>query len=173
MRPLVPVLAGALLLGAGSLLSAIQEDEDCGPPEDNSLCFVCHLDLRTEVIATSHLAAGVTCTGCHGPSVEHMHDEMLMTKPDRLFGRAEVNEMCGSCHPPKTPGEDLHQAPAAVEAFRQEWLGRSRPNGRVITAGAVCTDCHGTHNIVKKMAGRADEPEFNEWFPLFNGDDLD
>ncbi len=180
MRPFGAALAGSLLLGAATALPAIQEGEiqegeRPGPPErreDNSLCHVCHLDLRTEAIAISHLAAGVTCTGCHGPSVEHMHDEMLMTKPDRLFGRAEVDEMCGACHPPG-PSGTVHGKPEAVEAFRKEWLGRTRPNGRVITSAAVCTDCHGTHNIVKEMAGRADEPVFNEWFPLFNGDDLD
>jgi len=89
----------------------------------NSLCYVCHVDLREEKITTVHLEQEITCANCHGPSTKHMQDEMLMTKPDILFGRDEVEPMCRQCHGP-------HKNPRVVQAFRQHWLGRSRPNGR-------------------------------------------
>jgi hypothetical protein len=94
-----------------------------------------------------------------------MEDEMLMTKPDLLFGRSEVVEMCGQCH-------DEHKDPEAVEAFRKKWLGRSRPNGRTIRADSICTDCHGTHNIVKSAVGKGEKEGAAEWVSLFNGRDL-
>jgi hypothetical protein len=131
----------------------------------NSLCYVCHFDLQTEEIATAHLKERITCDKCHGPSAHHMHDEMLMTKPDLLFGRAEVEQMCKNCHQP-------HKNPAAVEAFRKKWLGRARPNGRTITAESVCTDCHGTHNIIKQMGAGAQKEQPTNWVALFNGRDL-
>ena len=59
-------------------------------PDGNNKCYVCHPSLQTEEITTVHLEMGISCDECHGPSVEHMHDEMLMTKSDFLFGRAEV-----------------------------------------------------------------------------------
>ena len=59
---------------------------------DNRLCYVCHLTLKTENITTVHLAEGHGCTECHGPSTDHMQDEMLMTTPDLLFGRREGAE---------------------------------------------------------------------------------
>ena len=143
----------------------------------NSKCYVCHPSLKTEEITTVHLAMDVTCDACHGPSVEHMHDEMLMTEPDLLFGRAEVQKMCSdpSCHP---PGGDRtvynfedHKDPAAVHAFYKEWLGRTRPNGRAVSPDSVCTDCHGTHNLDKSTAGQSEE-ESGDWLALFNGRDL-
>jgi len=132
----------------------------------NSLCGVCHLDLQTEKIATVHLAEGITCDKCHGDSTNHMHDEMLMTKPDLLFGRMEVEQMCSNCH-------QSHSNPEKVETFRRKWLGRARPNGRTITAQAVCTDCHGTHNIVRQARAPSDKETADQWTPLFNGENLD
>jgi len=122
--------------------------------------------LQTEQIATVHLAQGITCTNCHGSSSHHMHDEMLMTKPDILYGRQEVEQMCKRCHQP-------HKNAQAVEAFRKEWSGRTRPNGRAVTEESVCTDCHGTHNIIKKMTTESQKEQAAEWTPLFNGQNLD
>ena len=130
-----------------------------------------------EEISTVHLDAGITCDECHGPSVEHLEDEMLMTKPDFLFGRSEVDKMCSNptCH---KPGGDRyiyafqdHIDTTAVKAFYNKWLGRIRPNGRVITAKSVCTDCHGTHKIVTQIATQL-EKQPAEWIAAFNGRDL-
>ena len=121
---------------------------------------------------------GVTCDECHGLSTEHMHDEMLMTKPDLLFGRAEINKMCSnpSCHKPG--GERTiysrqdHADPVAVEAFIEKWSGRMRPNGRTITTGSVCTDCHGKHNLDKPTGTQSEDEQPAEWIAAFNGLDL-
>jgi hypothetical protein len=146
-----------------------QEDKSAGkkPSSDtNTLCYVCHFDLQTEQITTTHLAQGIGCDNCHGPSSHHMHDEMLMTKPDILFGRTEVEPMCKLCHEP-------HKDPNAVAAFRREWAGRTRPNGRAVAEESICTDCHGTHNIIKRMANKSDKGHTAEWTPLFNGKSLE
>jgi hypothetical protein len=141
----------------------------------NSKCYVCHPALKTEDITTIHLDMGITCDECHGPSIEHMHDEMLMTKPDLLFGRSEVQKMCSNpmCH---KPGDDRqiydrqdHKDQAAVKAFHEKWLNRVRPNGRFISLNAVCTDCHGTHNIVRDLEAESEE---KKWITAFNGRDL-
>jgi len=94
-----------------------------------------------------------------------MHDEMLMTKPDILYGRTEVEPMCKGCHV-------SHKDPNAVAAFRREWAGRTRPNGRAVTDESICTDCHGTHNIMKKSADDSAKEQAPEWTPLFNGQNL-
>lgn len=144
----------------------------------NSKCYVCHPGLKTEEITTSHLAMDVTCDQCHGPSIEHMHDEMLMTGPDLLFGRAEVNGMCSNplCHKPggdrQIYGLQDHKEPEAVEAFFEKWRGRTRPNGRAVSVDSVCTDCHGTHNLDKAIQTQSDQEQSVGWIPLFNGTDL-
>jgi len=131
--------------------------------------------MKTEELTTDHLAKGVTCDECHGLSTEHMHDEMLMTKPDLLFGRSEVRGMCSnpSCHKPggerSVYGLADHAA-AAVEAFFKKWRGRIRPNGRAVSHDSVCTDCHGTHNISRPTQKQGEQSV--EWAALFNGQDL-
>ena len=171
------ILAGvailALVLSAGH--GAQPQSAEAAEPEagkearkkaDNRLCYVCHLTLKKEAITTVHLAEGHGCTECHGPSTDHMQDEMLMTTPDRLYGRREVDAMCVKCH------EDSHEhVEAEVKAFLKKWRGRERENGRVVKVDSICTDCHGTHNINKETDTRFGK-KLPVWIPLFNGRDL-
>lgn len=156
---LVFVLIGGF---AGRLQAEKQAEEKSG---GNSKCYVCHAGMKTEEVTTGHLAADVTCDECHGSSIEHMQDEMLMTEPDLLFGRQEVIWMCMRCH-------NGHEKPEAVEAFRKEWAGRMRPNGRTIGADSVCTDCHGTHNLANQTGSKVEAEQQAQWISAFNGRDL-
>jgi hypothetical protein len=147
-------------------------------PDENSQCYVCHPALKTEELTVSHLDMGITCDECHGLSTEHMHDEMLMTQPDILFGRSEVCAMCSnpSCHKPggerRVYGLADHNDFEAVEEFIKSWRGRIRPNGRAVTKNSVCTDCHGTHNIAKGEEQKTEDEKAVGWTALFNGSDL-
>ena len=147
--------------------AANAEDKDTAKkePDGNAHCCVCHGDLRTEKIAVAHLAEDITCEDCHGESVLHMHDEMLMTKPDRLYGRDEVVPTCRKCHA-------RHMDEKRVEEFRAKWLGRRRPNGRTIAKESICTDCHGTHNIVREQVKASGEEASGAWTPMFDGEGL-
>ncbi|MCX5636702.1 MAG: DUF1080 domain-containing protein [Planctomycetota bacterium] len=144
----------------------------------NSKCYVCHPGLKTEEITTAHLDMDITCDQCHGPSIEHMHDEMLMTKPDLLFGRSEVNKLCSNptCHRPTEDrivyGRQDHKDPVVVEAFFKEWKGRTRSNGRAIMPNSVCTDCHGKHNLDKAITKLSEQESSAPWVAAFNGSDL-
>ncbi len=167
------IIVVAALVGALAVSSA--EESQTEKPGGNSKCYVCHAAMKTEELTTIHLEMGVTCDQCHGASTEHMHDEMLMTKPDLLFGRSQVRQMCSSCH---TLGEERHvyslqdhNDPKAVKAFIEKWTGRMRSNGRSIAPNSICTDCHGTHNITEpqKTASEVEQPQ---WVALFNGRDL-
>ena len=148
------VLSGALL-GVG-LLGAVGVRRDRPGPRpalaaeevklddgNNAACLCCHADFDGEELVEKHLAQRITCRSCHGPSEYHRQDETLMTRPDLLWGRAEVVGFCKPCHA-------AHKNPAAVVAFQAQWVGKARPNGRFIREDAVCTDCHGQHTIVKK-----------------------
>jgi hypothetical protein len=168
------VVAG--FAGVPAICSA--EESQAEKPNENSKCYVCHPGMKTEEISTNHVAMSVSCDICHGPSTEHMHDEMLMTKPDLLFGRSEVQKMCSnpSCHKPgegrEVYGRQDHKNPAAVEAFFEKWTGRMRPNGRAVAHNSVCTDCHGTHNISKPLDTKSGNEQQAEWVAAFNGSNL-
>ena len=112
-------------------------------PKNNELCILCHMDFDEEEITAEHISEGITCAGCHGASVAHMHDETMMTGPDILYGRLEVEGMCSQCH-------EGHKKTEAVEAFREEWYGRKRENGRGISKDSICTDCHGLHTVARR-----------------------
>jgi hypothetical protein len=153
------------------------EESEAEKQDGNNKCYVCHPALKTEELTTSHLALDITCDVCHGLSTEHMHDEMLMTQPDLLFGRSEVGAMCSdpSCHKPGAErtvyglaDHDIEE----VEEFIETWRGRIRPNGRAVTKDSVCTDCHGTHNITEATEQQAGKEQTAEWEALFNGRDL-
>ncbi len=175
-----PYLIAAIIVIAGLagvLAICSAEESQAEKPNENSKCYVCHPDMKTEELTTDHLDMDVTCDECHGPSTEHMHDEMLMTKPDLLFGRSEVERMCSNptCHKPgdgrEVYGQQDHKDPAAVEAFFEKWTGRMRPNGRAVNHNSVCTDCHGTHNISKPLDTKSGD-EQPQWIAAFNGRDL-
>jgi hypothetical protein len=163
---------------AGVMAICSAEESQAEKSNENSKCYVCHPDMKTEKISTIHVEMGVSCDVCHGLSTEHMHDEMLMTKPDLLFGRSEVRRMCSnsSCHKPggdrEVYGRQDHKNPAAVAAFFEKWTGRMRPNGRAVTHDSVCTDCHGTHNISKPLETKPGDEQQAEWVTAFNGSDL-
>jgi len=171
-------VGGIFIFGVSAWLFTVcfAEEQQVEKTNGNTKCYVCHPDLKTEELTTSHLDMDVTCDECHGLSTEHMHDEMLMTKPDLLFGRAEVNKMCSnpSCHRPggerSVYGLADHNS-VAVEDFFKKWRGRIRPNGRAVTPDSVCTDCHGTHNITKPI-NQTEEKQAAEWITAFNGSDL-
>ncbi len=173
----ISYLITIIIFIAGVLTICSAEDSQTEKPNENSKCYVCHPGMKTEDITTIHIAMGVSCDVCHGPSTDHMHDEMLMTEPDLLFGRAEVQRMCSnaSCHKPggdrEVYGRQDHKNPEAVEAFFEKWTGRMRPNGRAVTHDSVCTDCHGTHNISKPLETKPGE-EQPQWIAAFNGSDL-
>ncbi len=136
------ILAGSLGLVACGLLPPAQGDgKRARLPRDNSLCLLCHMNFGGEELVVQHISEGVTCARCHGVSAEHRNDETSRTKPDVLFGRAEVARFCRKCH-------KKHKRPSRVAAFLAEWQGRTRPNGRLILPQAMCTDCHGTHVIM-------------------------
>ena len=109
---------------------------------DNSECLICHMDFKTELLSIKHERAGVGCISCHGTSLPHGDDELNITPPDRLFGRAEVVPFCKACHP-------THKTGKVYKVFFRKWHGRRRPNGRMVLDDSVCTDCHGNHAVLR------------------------
>ena len=87
------------------------------PPDEggNSGCLVCHMDFDGEEIVEEHLAQKITCRSCHGPSEPHRQDETLMTKPDLLWGRAEVVAFCSQC--PGQCADNIAQTAGLGEGF--------------------------------------------------------
>jgi DnaJ-class molecular chaperone len=127
-------------------LSPIQVNlpESVSMPKNNMLCIVCHVNFAENDAVADHISEGITCSHCHGKSIDHMNDESMMTPPDILYGRNEVEQLCIQCH------QQPHKHQQAIDAFLQKWDGQKRENGRNVTEDSICTDCHGRHTIPRR-----------------------
>ena len=137
--------------GTSSALPVVKPLDQSLGPVSNSVCVRCHEPFDSEPLALSHLKQRIPCVACHGPSDAHGLDRTPRAKTDWVWARAEVESLCKECH-------KGHKSPLKVLSFRMKWGGKTRPNGRVIGAGAICTDCHGGHVIpCKKESPKAQE----------------
>ena len=133
---LVAVFLGACLREGGQTGSTHHAAK--GPKADNSFCYVCHLNFKTEEFVVQHKVAGVGCDRCHGESLEHADDEDHITPPDIMFLKEKVNASCvaAKCH--------------AVERMEEE-IGHRPFYAGTDPERKYCTDCHGMHRIKQRQ----------------------
>ena len=123
--------------------------------QSKNVCIDCHSNLDAPLRVTDeefagniHAQKGLTCTSCHGG--DSNSDELAMS-PQAGFkgkiGRQKIPELCGSCHSnaaymrqfnPSLRTDQLSQYHTSIH-------GRRLAGGDVKVA--VCTDCHGIHDI--------------------------
>ena len=88
-------------------------------------CVMCHVDVEYEYVGSPHFAKQMGCRQCHGPSEGHIADENNDVKPDGVFNKENVEDLCGTCHP-------VSAGPELSFSSGSHALG--------------CTDCHGYHD---------------------------
>ncbi|MBI2094731.1 MAG: cytochrome c3 family protein [Candidatus Omnitrophica bacterium] len=113
-------------------------------------CVDCHEETREDVQTSVHGRQGVLCNSCHGGDPTQT-DKVLAKAPGTGYlgipDKGRIAEKCGGCH-------------ADVEAMnfygtRTDQLARYRTShhGKKLSQGdervAVCSDCHGYHDVVK------------------------
>ena len=103
---------------------------------ENTACYVCHENYRTEELVAQHADNDVGCVDCHGKSYAHRNDENNTTPPDVMFPRNRIEEGCASCH-------DSHDVSAAEVVARL----RERVPHMSQSQDLACTDCHGYHRL--------------------------
>lgn len=129
-------------------------------PDGGSLngCYDCHSAVNSEQAriaaewqASTHAKGGVTCADCHGgdPGSDQITKAMdraigYRGSPDRM---ATVG-LCGSCH---ANVETMRASGLPTDQYAKYWAS---VHGQLLaTAGdtrvAVCTDCHGAHDVKK------------------------
>ena len=106
--------------------------DDLEPEEANPLagCAICHVDAGDRFAGSQHAEGEIICTDCHGPSEGHVADENNRVKPDEVFLHADVDRLCGECHDCSRPGA-------------------TKPPDPVPDGWKVCTECHGSHELLE------------------------
>ena len=114
--------------------------KDKDPSSLNQACYVCHNNYTEELMVTVHAKEKVGCVDCHGLSFAHRDDEDNITPPDIMYPLDKIDTACQKCH-------ETHDAPAKKVLTR--W--QERCPAKQDFASVVCTDCHGTHRLDKRV----------------------
>jgi predicted CXXCH cytochrome family protein len=130
------ILTPLVLLVVGGFRSAGAEEQ----------CGVCHPKPRVAFAASIHAREEVACTSCHGGNpasrdVDTAHRGSFRSLRDRR----QLPERCASCH------SDMEQMRPYNLPVDQLAIYQTSQHGQALARGdaavAVCTDCHGVHDI--------------------------
>ena len=125
--------------------------------QSKNSCLDCHsalpepLGVSQETFAQDiHAQKGLTCASCHGGDPTSADPDKAMSRKAGWRGkidRKQIPQLCGSCH----------SDPAYMRRFnpslRTDQLSQyhTSVHGKRLAAGdakvAVCTDCHGVHDL--------------------------
>jgi cytochrome b subunit of formate dehydrogenase len=119
------------------------------PAPAKPVCATCHADQQAAYDHGVHAkaaAAGNTnvakCQDCHGS----VHEILPPSDPKSKVAHTNIPQTCGACH-----GQKLVMASSGVSSAPFTSYQDS-VHGKAVTAGsqkaAVCTDCHGEHDIL-------------------------
>jgi hypothetical protein len=125
---------------------------------DKNTCADCHealkplqADIVTNWQASVHAAEGVTCADCHGGDPTSDQITVAMSEANGFVGapgRTETVGLCGSCH---ADTERMRKYGIPTDQYAKYWT--SVHGQRLATSRddrvAICTDCHGSHDVKK------------------------
>ncbi len=114
-------------------------------------CSECH-DLESEIyLESSHGQAlhkgrdqAATCKDCHGDA----HHIVYSTNPTSPINRKNISSTCAQCHGnvEEMKKFGLHQL-APIDSYEHSVHGMA--NLEDGSSAATCTDCHGSHNLLR------------------------
>jgi cytochrome b subunit of formate dehydrogenase len=125
-------------------------------------CATCHADQQAAYDKSFHakaIAAGdnkaATCVDCHGSP----HELLPASDPNSRVSHLNIPKTCGSCHGEKfVMGASGHSTQSFV-SYQESVHGRAVASGS--GTAAVCTDCHGTHEILAATDAKSPIFKFN------------
>lgn len=131
------------------------------PPKKIS-CGSCHAGQQAEYDRSHHAKAvaggnsnAATCVDCHGSP----HVLLPASDPKSRVSHANIPATCGACHGQKFVMADGGQSAQMVASYQQSVHGHAVANGS--DKAAVCTDCHGTHEILDARDSKSPIFKFN------------
>jgi cytochrome b subunit of formate dehydrogenase len=125
-------------------------------------CATCHADEQSAYDRSYHAKAikagdphAATCTDCHGGP----HELLPAADPKSRVNHANIPATCGTCHNQKFAMEASGLGTQPYVSYQQS------VHGRAVAAGsekaAVCTDCHGAHDILAASDPKSSIFKFN------------
>ncbi len=124
-------------------------------------CATCHLDEQSAYEHSFHAtkkADGTPlagCVDCHGSP----HELLPSSDPKSRTNHANIPATCGGCHDQKLVMEAGGGSTQPFTAYQASVHGRAVANG--VEKAAVCTDCHGVHDILSARDPKSSIFKFN------------
>jgi cytochrome b subunit of formate dehydrogenase len=122
-------------------------------------CASCHADEQAKYETSFHAKAikagdtkAATCVDCHGSP----HELLAAGDPQSKVSHQNIPKTCGACHGQKFVMAESGHSSQPFISYESSVHGRAVASGN--TKAAVCTDCHGTHEILG--AGNPKSPIF-------------
>ncbi|HLW85429.1 MAG TPA: cytochrome b/b6 domain-containing protein [Candidatus Sulfotelmatobacter sp.] len=125
-------------------------------------CAQCHADQQTAYDRSFHAKAvqggntrAATCVDCHGSP----HELLPASDPKSRVHHNNIPATCGSCHGRTLVMLDGGQGAQMVASYGLSVHGHAVATGS--EKAAVCTDCHGTHEILDAKDSKSPIFKFN------------
>ncbi len=119
------------------------------PTPVKPVCATCHSDQQAAYDQGVHAkaaAAGNTnvakCQDCHG----NVHTILPAGDPKSKVAHGNIPQTCGACHGQKLVMSSSGVSSATFNSYEQSVHGKAVSGGS--EKAAVCTDCHGAHDIL-------------------------
>jgi cytochrome b subunit of formate dehydrogenase len=142
----------------GSMFSCVDchKDVKSSPHEktpEKITCAQCHADAQQAYDHSYHATARkpdgaalssppATCTSCQGDA----HTILPASNPKSPVFHSNIPATCGGCHGQKFLMESTGNSAQPFVSYQESVHGRAVENGS--QSAAVCTDCHGAHDIL-------------------------
>jgi len=118
-------------------------------PPQKITCAQCHADAQAAYAHSYHAkpakagnGPGANCQDCHGGE----HEILAADDPKSPVNHSNIPTTCGRCHGQKFLMESNGESAQAFLSYQDSVHGRAVEKGS--KKAAVCTDCHGAHEIL-------------------------
>ena len=131
-------------------------------PPQKVTCAQCHADAQEAYSHSLHAKASkagqpvsANCQDCHGGA----HEILAADDAKSPVNHANVPVTCGRCHGQKFLVEGNGESAQTFMSYQESVHGLATEKGS--TKAAVCTDCHGTHEILPANNSKSPIYKFN------------
>ena len=125
-------------------------------------CASCHADevekFKTSVHGVARAGGNsqaATCLSCHGGP----HEIVVAGEPNSPVAHHNIPKTCGSCHGQKFVMESSGRSNAPFFSYEESVHGKAVEAGS--EKAAVCTDCHGSHEVLTAANPKSTIFKFN------------
>lgn len=131
-------------------------------PPKKITCAGCHEGAQQAYLRSMHArppkpgeANGAGCEDCHGGA----HEVLTPGDPASPVNHANIPQTCGRCHGQKFLVEPHGDSAQTFISYQESVHGRAIEKGS--QKAAVCTDCHGAHEILGANDQKSSIYKFN------------